>query len=181
MFVNVIQCTKRSCESVGAMISIIFNKQFTNKVEMILHSPCNIPNKMFEMTVVLDCSLSKEAAKEIVPHLLKTLKMHSEVFANVRLNMVRWEDDEAIRNQVMPMSMAMLSSYYEDYAQKQVTKDYQKLMQNLKLFHARSKLIIIVTDGKYETGDTQTLKKIMQPFLYRKVMNVIVGDTIELR
>lgn len=163
------------------MTSIIFNKQFTNKVEMILHSPCNIPSKMFEMTVVLDCNLTKEKAQEVVPHLLTTLKRHSEVFANVRLNMVRWLDDTAIINQVMPMSMAMLSSYYDDYEENRTLKDYQTLMKNLKLFHARSKLIIVVTDGKYETGDEENLKKIMQPFLYRKVMNVVVGDTIELR
>lgn len=163
------------------MTSIIFNKQFTNKVEMILHSPCNIPNKMFEMTVVLDCSLSQEKVKEVVPHLLKTLKRHSEVFANVRLNMVRWQNDNHIHNQVMPMSMAMLGSYYDDYEQNDTPKDYQNLMKNLKLFHARSKLVIVVTDGQYKIGDEEELKKIMQPFLYRKVMNVVIGDTIELR
>ena len=161
--------------------SIIFDKQFTNKVEMILHSPGNIPNKMFEMTVVLDQSLEKDVLKEIVPHLLKTLKRHSETFTNVRLNVVRWLDDEHISNQVLPMSMAMLSSHYDDYQQNEVTKNYQQLMENLRLFHARSKLIIVVTDEKYEKGDEGTLRKIMQPFLYRKVMNVIVGDTIEIR
>lgn len=161
--------------------SIIFDKQFVNKVEMILHSPCNIPSKMFEMTLVFDRSLSKEAVAEIVPHLLKTLKRHSEVFANVRLNLVKWIDDVHIENQIIPMSMAMLSSHYEDYEPKQTMKNYQVLMQNLKLFHARSKLIIVVTDGMYETGDEAELKKIMQPFLYRKVMNIAIGDSIEIR
>ena len=51
----------------------------------------------------------------------------------------------------------------------------------MKLFHARSKLIIVVTDGKYETGDESELKKLMQPFLYRKVMNVVVSETLEIR
>ncbi len=161
--------------------SIIFDKQFVNKVEMILHSPCNISNKMFEMTLVLDGKLSKEAVVEIVPHLLRVLKRHSEVFANVRLNMVKWIDDEHIENQIIPMSMAMISSHYENYEQKQIAKNYQILMQNLKLFHARSKLIIVVTDGNYETGDEAELKKVMQPFLYRKVMNVVMGESIELR
>ena len=54
-------------------------------------------------------------------------------------------------------------------------------MQKLKLFHARSKLIIVVTDGQYEVGDETELKKVMQPFLYRKVMNVVVSDTLEIR
>ena len=161
--------------------SIIFDKQFVNKVEMILHSPCNIPSKMFEMTVVLDRNLSKDVAMEIVPHLLKVLKRHSEVFANVRLNMVKWETDDVIENQIIPMSMAMISSHYAEYEQMKKVKNYQALMRSLKLFHARSKLIIVVTDGEYETGDEAELKKLMQPFLYRKVMNVVVSETIELR
>lgn len=162
-------------------LSIIFDKQFTNKVEMILHSPCNIPGKMFEMTIVIDRNLPKEVVKEVTTHLLKTLKKHSEVFLNVRLNVVGWIDDDNINNQIIPMSMAMLGSYYDGYEQKVSVKNYQKLMQNLKLFHARSKLIIVITDGKYETGNEDELKMVMQPFLYRKVMNVVVGDTVELR
>lgn len=161
--------------------SIIFDKQFVNKVEMILHSPCNIPSKMFEMTVVLDENLSKEVVEEIVPHLLKVLKRHSEVFTNVRLNVVKWESDEKITNRMIPMSMAMLSSCYKDYEQRVCVKYYPILMENLKLFHARSKLIIVVTDGTYEIGDEAELKKLMLPFLCRKVMNVVVTDTIEIR
>ena len=161
--------------------SIIFDKQFTNKVEMIMHSPCNIPGKMFEMTVVLDKNLSKETVSEIVPHLLKVLKRHSEVFLNVRLNLLYWQDDENMENRIVPMSMAMLSSHYADYEQKVTVKNYQALMQKLKLFHARSKLIIAVTDGQYEVRDEAELKKVMQPFLYRKVMNVVVSDNLEIR
>ena len=157
------------------------DKQFVNKVEMILHSPCNIPSKMFEMTVVLDRNLSKDMAETIVPHLLKVLKRHSEVFANVRLNMVKWEEDDKIINQIISMSMAMLSSCYKDYEQRVCVKYYPILMENLKLFHARSKLIIVVTDGNYEIGDEAALKKRMLPFLCRKVMNVVVTDTIEIR
>ena len=161
--------------------SFIFDKQFTNKVEMILHSPCNIPSKMFEMTVVLDRNLSKDVVDKIVPHLLKVLKRHSEVFLNVRLNMVEWDSDDKISNQIIPMAMAMISSKYSEYEQKVETKSYPYLMQNLKLFHARSKLIIVVTDGTYKIGDETELKKLMQPFLYRKVMNVVVSDTLEIR
>ena len=161
--------------------SIIFDKKFVNKVEMILHSPCNIPSKMFEMTVVLDENLSKEQVEATVPHLLKVLKRHSEVFANVRLNVVEWKEDDKFENQIVPMSMAMLSSRYSAYTQNVCVKSYLHLMQNLKLFHARSKLIIVVTDGNYDVGDEAELKKVMQPFLYRKVMKVVVSDTLEIR
>ena len=161
--------------------SILFQKQFINKVEQILHSPCNIPNKMLEMTVVVDQNLSKEKVKEVIPNLLKMLKRHSEVFRNVRFNMVHWRTNETITNQVIPMSIAMLGSHYEVYESQYQAKDYSCLMQNLKLFHARSKLILVITDGNYEISDEVELKKMMQPFLYRKVMNVVIGDNIELR
>lgn len=160
--------------------SIVFNKQFTNKVEMILHSPGNTPGKMFEMTLVIDRNLKKEDVEEIVPHLLRTLKRHSEVFLNVRLNVVSWIEDETIKNEITPMSIAMIKSYYERYEQNIAEKSYLKLMENLKLFHARSKLIILVTDGMYDKSDEEGIKKVMQPFLFRKMLGIVVNDGVEL-
>ena len=79
------------------------------------------------------------------------------------------------------MSMAMLESRYNDYKQNISIKSYDRLMNNLKLFHARSKLIIIVTDGSYQASPKEELLKIMQPFLNRKVMNVVVSaDDIKI-
>lgn len=162
-------------------ISIVFSKQFTNRVEQILHSPCNIPGKMFEMTMVVDSNLHKKEILNTIPKLLLILKRHSEVFRNVRLNIVNWYDDNNIINQVVPMSMAMLESRYNDYKQNISIKSYDRLMNNLKLFHARSKLIIIVTDGSYQASPKEELLKIMQPFLNRKVMNVVVSaDDIKI-
>lgn len=160
--------------------SIVFNRQFTNKVEMILHSPGNIPGKMFEMTLVIDRNLKKEDVEEVVPHLLRTLKRHSEVFLNVRLNVVSWIGDEQILNEITPMSMAMIKSYYEKYEQNIINKSYLTLMKNLKLFHARSKLVILVTDGMYDKSDEEEVKRAMQPFLFRKVLRVVVNDGVEL-
>lgn len=160
--------------------SIVFNRQFTNKVEMILHSPGNIPGKMFEMTLVIDRNLKKEDVEEVVPHLLRTLKRHSEVFLNVRLNVVSWIGDEQILNEITPMSMAMIKSYYEKYEQNIINKSYLTLMKNLKLFHARSKLVILVTDGMYDKSDEEEVKRAMQPFLFRKVLQVVVNDGVEL-
>ena len=107
--------------------------------------------------------------------------MHSEVFRNVRLNMVQWESDERIANQVIPMSVAGLTSYYESYECRQVTKDFQKLVQYLKLFQARAKLIILLTDGTNEEGSTEMLKAAMQPFLDKKLMQIVIGETLEIR
>lgn len=157
-------------------ISIIWARQFTDKIEQILHSPCNIPNKMFEMTIVVDSNLTIMQVKNNIPELLLILKRHSEIFKNVRLNIVNWNSDNNIINNLVPMSLAELQSYYDNYKQTITLKSYDTLMNNLKLFHARSKLIIIFTDGKYHEGPKEELTKLMQPFLSRKVMNVIVRE-----
>ena len=83
-------------------------------------------------------------------------------------------------NEITPMSMAMIKSYYEKYEQNIINKSYLTLMKNLKLFHARSKLVILVTDGMYDKSDEEEVKRAMQPFLFRKVLRVVVNDGVEL-
>jgi len=148
--------------------------QFKNTVERILHVPGNYKGGVLEMAVVLDHNVSREAVCEVIPQLFRSLKMHSEVFRNVRLNMVQWESDEAISNQVAPMSVAGLSSYYEKYECRPVRKNFLKLVLYLKLFQARAKLIILITDGGYEEDTDESLKAAMQPFLDKKMMQVVV-------
>ena len=163
-------------------LSPVFLMQFKNTVERILHVPGNYNGGILEMAVVLDHNVSKEQEQELVPQLFRTLKMHSEVFRNVRLNMVQWESDEAIKNQVTPMSMAGLASYYEGYEQQTMCKDMKKLVQYLKMFQARSKLIILITDGVNEEGAAESLKAAMLPFLDKKWMWVVIsGDDLTIR
>lgn len=162
-------------------LSPVFLMQFKNTVERILHVPGNYKGGILEMAVVLDHNVPREMAQELVPQLFRSLKMHSEVFRNVRLNMVQWESDEKIVNQVTPMSMARLASYYENYECRQVNKDFQKLVQYLKLFQARAKLIILITDGTNEDGSAESLKAAMQPFLNKKLMQIVIGETLEIR
>ena len=161
--------------------SPVFLMNFKNTVERILHVKGNYNGGILEMAVVLDHNLSRETMQEIVPQLFRTLKMHSEVFRNVRLNMVQWQSNEEISNQVSPMSMAGLSSYYEEYECKAVKKDWFKLVQYLKMFQARAKLIILITDGKNEEVSAEQLKREMQPFLDKKLMQVIVGEEIKIQ
>ncbi|MBR2403186.1 MAG: hypothetical protein IKB01_10575 [Lachnospiraceae bacterium] len=157
-------------------LSPVVLMQFKNTVERILHVPGNYKGGVLEMAVVLDHNVSREAVGELVPQLFRSLKMHSQVFRNVRLNMVQWESDEAISGQVTPMSMAGLSTYYENYGCRPVRKDFMKLVQYLKLFQARAKLIILVTDGANEEGSKESVKAAMQPFLDKKLMQVVVKE-----
>ena len=162
-------------------LSPVFLMKFKNTVERILHVRGNYNGGILEMAVVLDHNLSSETVQELIPGLFRTLKMHSEVFRNVRLNMVQWKSNESITNQVTPMSMAGLSSYYKEYECDRREKDWKPFIQYLKMFQARSKLIIVVTDGKNAEENEETLKMLMQPFLDKKLMQVIVGDELEIR
>ena len=155
-------------------LSPVFLMKLKNTVERILHVPGNYTGGILEMAVILDHNVARADMQELVPQIFRSLKMHSEVFRNVRLNMVQWESDETITNQVTPMSMAGLGSYYENYESQKRRKDFLKLVQYLKLFQARAKLIILVTDAANEEGMTESLKAAMQPFLDKKLMQVIV-------
>lgn len=162
-------------------LSPVFLMQFKNTVERILHVRGNYNGGILEMAVVLDHNVSRETVQDLVPQLFRSLKMHSEVFRNVRLNMIQWESDEVIANQVTPMSMAGLSSYYEGYVCLPKRKDFMKLVQYLKVFQARAKLIILVTDRNNEEGSKESLKAAMQPFLDKKLMQVVVSEELAIR
>lgn len=163
-------------------LSPVFLMKFKNTVERILHVKGNYTGGILEMAVVIDHSVSKESAQTVVPQLLRTLKMHSEVFRNVRLNVVEWCSDDVITAQVSPMSMAGMSGYYEGYIQQKEKKDIFKLVSYLKLFQARSKIIILLTDVEFEVFTQDSVKTAMQPFLDKKLMQVVVsGETLEVR
>jgi len=162
-------------------VSPVFLMKFKNTVERILHVPGNYTGGILEMAVVLDYNVSREILQELLPQILRSLKMHSEVFRNVRLNIVHWQSDDAISNQVTPMSVVGLTSYYADYESRTESKDFMKLVQYLKVFQARSKLIILVTDGENEVESGESLKAAMQPFLDKKLMQIGVGEELQIR
>ena len=162
-------------------LSPVFLMKFKNTVERILHVPGNYNGGILEMAIVLDANVEKETIKELVPQLLRSLKTHSEVFRNVRFNLVWWKSDEQITGQVTPMSMAALPTYYDAYEVQRNTKDIMNLVQYLKLFQARAKLIILITDGTNEESSKESIKAAMQPFLDKELMKILVGETLEVQ
>lgn len=162
--------------------SPVFLNHFKNTVERILHVPGNFTEPVLEMAVVIDGNLSRRQVMDYLPELLGTLKIHSEVFRNVRLNVVQWQGDEDIQCKVSPMSVVQLSNYYGDYEQHICKKNFEKLISYLKLFQARAKLIILLTDGTYEVEQEEMLQRAMQPFLEKKLMQVVLtGDGADIR
>lgn len=150
--------------------------QLNQMVDKILNTPGNFVGGNLEMTVVLDYTMEMEQLKEQTSQIAATLKSHSPVFRNVRLNVVAWEDDVKITSRIVPMSFLQLGSYFSKFENESLKKEavslrrLEVLLQNLKLFHARSKLVLIVTDGAYQISDKKTAKAALNPFLKRKLL-----------
>lgn len=162
-------------------LSPVFLKQFKDTAERIFHVPGNYRGGILEMTVVLDGGLSKEEVCGLLPPLLKSLKLHSKVFQNVRFHFVSWKSEEELTDRVCPMMMAMTKGFYEGYECHKEKKRFELLAGYLKKFHARSKLIVVLTDGERYVEDEGALNRELQPFLGKKMMCVECGEEIRIR
>lgn len=144
-------------------------------VERILHVPGNFSGGILEMTMVFDMALEPEIAKQLGKSIAGGLKKHSEVFRNVRLNMVQWQSDMAISNEVVPLMQLMMDSFYQKHSwgNGESERHLSALAEYLKLFHARSKVILLVTGNEFfekeDTEDYDRLKKALEPFLGKKL------------
>lgn len=161
------------------MFSVVEKRKLKNAVERVLHVPGNYTGNVLEMTLVLDHKNEKEYIKEITKDIVSTLKSHSEVFRNVRLNVVQWIDDESIINEVTAMPLLLMGGYFDDYRKVDVDKDSDKLLNNLKLFHARSKLVILVSDF-FDAGGREHFESVTRPFLGKKTILVKEGACYDL-
>lgn len=162
-------------------LSPIEKMQLKNQVERVLHVPGNYNGGILEMAVVLDYDLPVEVLKEKSKEILQTLKTQSEIFRNVRLNVVKWVSDECFIKEVSAIPMVLMGKVFEDYesikntASDQSTKEsgqktLDELTRQLQLFYARSKLVLVITDGNYRIFDSSAVKKYMHPFLHRKLL-----------
>lgn len=154
--------------------------QFKNNIERILHVPGNYTGGILEIALVCDYHMPEEELKSKAAEIVTCLKMQSEVFRNVRLNVIKWVNDNAILKEVIPMAYVQMGKAFEDYQSvkektEEAPKTLQELARQLKLFYARSKIIIVLTDGSGQIGDFDVLKGHLHPFLYRKLLLVENG------
>ncbi len=156
--------------------SLAERQRFKQQAERVLHVPGNYTGGILEMALVLDCRLSEEEIKETAAELAKTLKQHSEVFRNVRLNLVEWKTEEKLTGRVVPLPMLMMGSFLEDYEPCQGELYADELFAYLRLFQARSKLILIVTSGEVQMREEEVCRKSLKPFLGRKFIWMAAGQ-----
>lgn len=156
-------------------MNIVQQMQLKNAVERILHVPGNYNGGILEMALVCDYHIPDKELRERVIELVDCLKKQSEVFRNVRLNLIKWIKDDTIIKEVMPMAYVRMGKAFEDYDKWCMDsvgncKTMQELTRQLKLFYARSKVILVLTDGSYMVGDKEQTKANLYPFLYRKML-----------
>ncbi len=162
-------------------LSVVTLIKFKNIIERILHVKGNYQGGILEMTLVVDGNLEVTKRKELIPKLIHALKQQGEVFSNVRFNYSIWNSDTEIISKVCPMMLAVTDTFYREEEKQRDKKSLEKLLDYLKKFHARSKIIILVTDGNYQIECKEKLKERMQPFLDKKLMFLVTdGENIKL-
>lgn len=149
--------------------------QFKNVVERVLHVPGNYRGGTLEMAIVFDSVLDKSHVLQLGKDIADLLKSQSEIFRNVRLNTIRWISDDRIEKEISSMPFLQMGRYFDSYEQIENEKRADILAGQLKKFYARSKLILLVTDGNYLLGDRERLKSNLRPFLYKKLVIIRIS------
>lgn len=161
------------------------NLQLHNQIERVLHVQGNYRGGILEMAIVVDREYDRETARRLCTDIITSCKKQSEVFRNIRLNMVLW--GKKIITETVAAAYVQMGIFFEDYESEADTEDEAgraaeehedgedviRIMEYLKKFHARSKLIILLTPDRekmYRIADTDRLRKALSPFLKQKLI-----------
>lgn len=157
--------------------------QIAKKADAILHIPGNYRGGNLEMTIVIDTSLELKSFTEAVAAVVRSLKRESEIFRNVRLDLVFWGRET--RMQVTSMAMLLTGGAYDGYKCDPHKKYYEELFAYLKKFHARSKVILVFVDDQNEVFDREAAREALSPFLKNKLLliseQIVSGTEFMLR
>lgn len=154
------------------MLTDIQLLQIRNTAMRVLHVPGNYSGGILEMAVVADCSICKEQLNEECAQIASALKRTDEVFRNVRLNLIKWISDKEIIKEISSLPRLQMGGVFEDYEIRECdeNKSLDELLRQLKLFYARSKIIIVVSGGSYQVNDEKKVDEYLHPFLGRKLI-----------
>lgn len=174
------------------------NLQLHNQIEKVLHVQGNYRGGILEMALVVDRAFDREAVRELCADIITSCKKQSEIFRNVRLNMVLWGHDE-IRTETVAAAHVQMGTFFDSYERENAAPAAVKpntdaenrtegdtdghkrgeqvieLMEYLKKFHARSKLVLLLTPDKeklYRVSDQERLRRALGPFLKQKLILV---------
>ena len=163
------------------MLSDIQLLQIKNAIKRVLYVPGNYTGGILEMAIVADYAIPKEELAENIKQIANALKRQDETFRNVRLNLIKWVSDRCIIKEVSSLTVLQMGrglEEYEKYAdlEEKSEKTVDELFRQLKLFYARSKVILVITGGDYKIAEESAVKACLQPFLGRKMVFVKKGN-----
>ena len=156
---------------------------------MILQSPANqVRDRKLEMAFVFDLGSDPSYLRETAAQVASALKQHDRIFQNVRCNAVYWAAD-GLTTEVLPMSYVQLGRVCEKVGNRtadgsenicpedQVVEVSRKprledLTGYLKLYHARSKCILVISEGNYEVSDKKSAREALNPFLKSRLVMI---------
>lgn len=78
------------------------------------------------------------------------------------------------------MAMLTTGGAFGEYCSCPQKKRYEELFAYLKKFHARSKVVLVFTDGNHEVSDAQAARDALSPFLKSRLLLIserVVGGT----
>lgn len=160
--------------------SAVEKQKFRIQVERILHVPGNFTQEILEMALVLDRRIPPEELRVSVQEVAGALKQQSEVFRNVRLNLIDWEPGRKPVSRTAPLSMLILGRLEPSDTSCLEEQEAEPLFRYLKLFQARSKLILVLSAGGVRLGEPESCHTLLKPFLGRKLLWMAKREEPEL-
>lgn len=182
-------------------LTAVRNLQLHNQIERVLHVPGNYRGGILEMAIVVDRAFERETARELCADIIASCKKQSDVFRNIRLNMILW-GQEGIHTEIVASAYVQMGTFFDSYEEEaamasggkslagpetEVEPDRKagtggkdgeavlEIMEYLKKFQARSKLILLLTPDRekfYQAADRDRLQKALSPFLKQKLILV---------
>lgn len=154
--------------------------QIKNAVMRVLHVPGNYTGGNLEMAVAVDYSIPLEELREDCARIASALKRQDEIFRNVRLNLIRWVSDECIIKESSSLpALQMGAAFLPESDPVCENKTIDELLSQMKLYYARSKVILLLAGEGYLLRDEEAASKALNPFLKRKLILIQKGECRE--
>lgn len=159
--------------------------ELNKRVDRILHAPSNAPAKgqQREISFVLDMTADRAYLDGTLRDAVSALKAHDKIFQNMRSSIVYWSG-EGISTKVTPMSFIQMGRAME--AVKAPEEDFcaagapvfGELCAYLKLYHARSRCILVFSDNIERSLDSAHAGQAVEnlnPFLKHRILVLAPG------
>lgn len=152
--------------------------ELNKRVDRILHAPSNAPVKgqQREISFVLDMTAHREYLDGTLRDAVSALKSHDKIFQNMRSSIVYW-GSKGISTKVTPMSFVQMGRAMEAVKTEEedscAKSSFGELCAYLKLYHARSRCILVISNDTKRCGASEGAKQAIEnlnPFLKHRML-----------